>query len=532
MALAGVLPGGPYYNTNDDVAMRLLSEGQFAPGAGPTPYLMFMNIVIGWALASLYTLADGIPWYDLLMTATTLIASAAFVFVWTAPNSAMAGLKALLLGAFFLMPLFATPQFSLTGMTCAAAGGMMLARPLIVPVSAESRRRHLVLGGAFLVWGALIRWEGAALILCQAVLCAIAARLATANAREIGPVWPVARAAATAAALMGLAFVVHTTVYRLTPGWNDFAEFNLVRARLTEYASSVAPSPAALSALRESTGWSGNDLELLRAWFFEDASVFSIERLYTAQTVLAGQSTGTTSALISAAGAVRGLFVANWTALGLLACVALASSRPAKSLVVLAIQLGIVLLLLLGITAAMKEPPFRVYWPMFVLTAGFLPASESPSHPRPLAAVALLAAAAVLAVTMTERWRIQERHQALANAVAADVAMLRSTGARFVAIQGPALPWEFFWRPFRRAEFGVPFIAIGASVRTPPIQAALRRQGYPAVVQGLCGDGRHLLIARQLVLPKLVAFMAEHHHRTVSFEPALTGRTFSAWRCR
>ena len=60
--------------------------------------------------------------------------------------------QALLLGAFFLMPLFATPQFSLAGMMCAAAGAIVLARPLIVPVSEESRRQHLLWGTALLVW--------------------------------------------------------------------------------------------------------------------------------------------------------------------------------------------------------------------------------------------------------------------------------------------------------------------------------------------------------------------------------------------
>jgi hypothetical protein len=445
----------------------------------------------------------------------------------------VAQFSALLLGAFFLMPLFATPHFSLAGMTCAAAGAAVLARPLMVPLSGESRRQHLLWGTGLLVWGALIRWEGAALILCQALLSAIAVRLFAMRAREIVPLWPVVRAAATAAVLMGLALIVHISVYQRTPGWRGFAEFNLIRGRVTEYASNLPPSPETLSALRVRTGWSGNDLELLRTWFFDDASVFSVEKLYTAQALLAGQTTARTMpAVSSAAAAVCRLLVANWPAFCVLACVVLAGSRSVKGFAVFACHIGIIFILLLVVTATLKEAPFRVHWPMFVLMAGILPAGDAPSRLRPLGVLALLVAAAVLAMTMTQRWRADEPREALADAVAVDIAALRSTRARFVVVHGDALQWESFWRPFRRAEFGIPLIAIGASVQTPPIQRALRRQGYPDLVQGLCSADQDVLIARPFVLPKLVTFMAEHHHRNVLFEPALTGRTFTAWRCR
>ena len=70
-------PAHPFYLTNDDVAMRLLVEGHFAPHATPTAFVMFMHVSIGWLLKSLYTVIASVPWYDLLMTVASVTAGVA-----------------------------------------------------------------------------------------------------------------------------------------------------------------------------------------------------------------------------------------------------------------------------------------------------------------------------------------------------------------------------------------------------------------------------------------------------------------------
>ncbi len=532
VAAAGWLPVPPYYLTNDDVAMRLLAEGRFAPGTPASSFLMFMNIGVGWLLASLYEWAPVVPWYDLLMLVTALVASAALTFVWTSSGDGTSFFRALILGGLFLVPVFATPQFSLAGMTSAAAGLTLLARALALPLSAVARRRHLVSGTTLFVWGALIRWEAAGLLLCQAMLSCAATGLFRKGAGS-GRIPPVLRAFTIATLLLGISVAVHMAAYRWTPGWKHFSEFNLTRARLTEYASTAPASSELLSALRTSTGWSPNDLQLLRDWFFVDASVFSLDKLRAASTVF-GKKTDPISGPPRAAiaGALGRLATAIWPALLILGMIAVAASPPLARLTMATILVVTFFLLAFLVTVVLKELPFRIYWPMLVFVAGLLFIPDSPQRLRPRAAVALLAATVLLAIVTVGRGRDRQAHEAAARAVAADVAALGHTDAELVIIHADALRWEFFWRPFGRRELGMPFLGIGVSAQTPPIQNALQRLADGDIVHAMCGNERFLLLARPSLPPALSIFMAEHHARTVRFEPVLEGRTFIAWRCR
>ncbi len=532
VAAAGWLPVPPYYLTNDDVAMRLLAEGRFAPGTPPSAFLMFMNIGVGWVLASLYEWMPAVPWYDLLMLVTALVASAALAFVWTASGDGAALFRALILSGLFLVPVFATPQFSLAGMTSAAAGLTLLARALAVPLSAVARQRHLVSGTTLFVWGALIRWEAAGLLLCQAMLSCAATGFFMKGARTCR-VFPVMRASAIAIVLLGVSVAAHMAAYQRTRGWKDFPEFNLTRARLTEYASNVPVSSELLSALRAATGWSPNDLQLLREWFFVDASVFSLDKLRAASTVFAKTTDPITGSPRDAvAGALGRLVTATWPALLILGIVAVAGTLPLARLTIAAILVITFFLLALVVTAALKELPYRIYWPMLVLVAGLLFVRDSPHRLRPRAVVALLAATALLAIVTIDRGRARQEHEAAARVVAADVAALGHTDTELAIIHADALRWESVWRPFGRDELGVPFLGLGVSAQTPPIQNALRRLADGDIVDAMCGNERFLLVARPSLPPALSIFMAEHHARTVRFEPVLEGRTFTAWRCR
>src|SRR6187401_3514333 len=57
----------PFYQTNDDIAMRLLAEGNFVPGDTPLPYLVFINVIVGQVLSLAYRLTAVVPWYDLVL---------------------------------------------------------------------------------------------------------------------------------------------------------------------------------------------------------------------------------------------------------------------------------------------------------------------------------------------------------------------------------------------------------------------------------------------------------------------------------
>ncbi len=87
------------YQTNDDVVMRLLAEGNFVPGDEPLPYLMFINVIIGKLLATAYGVTTAVPWYDLVLGGSMIAASVALLHVWSASGRKFEIIWALLFAA-------------------------------------------------------------------------------------------------------------------------------------------------------------------------------------------------------------------------------------------------------------------------------------------------------------------------------------------------------------------------------------------------------------------------------------------------
>jgi hypothetical protein len=530
-AMVGWAPTRPFYLTNDDVAMRLLVEGGFAPHAVPTAFVMFMHVAVGWLLKTLYAAMASVPWYDLMMLVTAVSASAALVAVWIRSSTGLWLVRPLLLSVAFLAPLFATPQFSLVGMTCAAAGLTLLTRALALPHRDPGLRGRLLFGVCLFGWGTLIRWEGAALLLGQATASSIAAGLVGLDSGS-RRTFKILGAAAIASLLPIGAAITHNAAYQRSPGWQSFPEFNYTRGMLTEYAPGEV-SPELLSTLRETTGWSGNDLRLLRGWFFEDRAVFSLDKLRAALAVLRhDQDRSAASMVRSAAVAARVILSETWAALLILVALAASSVRPVRQLSLTLVLLVVFFAVSSAVSVALKELPFRVYWPMLVLVAGLAVDAAATGRPRALPLMCLVAAGALVSLLTIPRWHQQQRREIEAREVAADLVGLDRLAPSLVVIHADALRWEYVWRPFRPSYFPRPFLGIGASAQTPPVQAALIREGRGGLVSALCSTDRVVLLARPWLPPALVIFMKEHYGRDIAFDAVFEGRTFTAWQCR
>jgi hypothetical protein len=528
--LSGWLPTPPLYLTNDDVAMRLLVEGHFAPGAVPTPFLMFMHIAVGGVLSALYTTARSVPWYDVLMLATALAANIALVSAWSGPSTA-SRLRALMLSVVLFGPVYATPQFSLIGMTAAAAGLTLL----IQAFSATSASDHPTAawpsyGLCLFTVGTLIRAEGAVLLLIQAVASMLITN--SYRAQSLPLLWGRLLTRATLLASIPLvALVTNFVAYQLSPGWREFPEFNYVRGMLTEYAPASGVQPETMSSLNAKTGWSKNDLQLLQGWFFENADVFSLEKLRAALTVVRQRNRTAGSVLTDIARATRALIRETWLPILFLMALSASANRWPRQLILTAILVVMFLVVAASASAWLKELPFRVYWPMVVLVGGLAIGGRDGDSNYVMSAISLLAAGTLLLFIAIPRWQQQELRADEARDVRTDVIALSRLDPSLVIIHADALRWEYVWRPFTNTVFPHPFIGIGASVRTPPIQSVLRREGRSDLANAICSDSRVVLLARPWLPPALVIFMREHYARRVAFDAVFEGRTFTAWRC-
>jgi hypothetical protein len=542
LAFIAYLVFTPHYAGNDDVGMRLMAEGRFVPDARPLPYLLSINVILGVSLARAYTVMPGVPWYDLLMGLTTFISAAVMMFIWGGAGSTRT-LWSVLLGAFFLLPIFVGQQFTQAAMLSAAAGVSLLARAVCEPLTGRSRHAHLWFGPALFVWGGLIRFEGAALIALAAAAFIIPLAVACWKDRSTrGRLFSPAVAASAGVVLLSLCFLFNLAVYTRAGSWGNFPEFNWLRSELTEYLPGGMTTEEA-SVLKERVGWSRNDLSMLQNWFFTDTELFSIPKLQQAvEVVHSGRGTLTTRPGIGPRQAIESLrqfFIRNqrsvmWAFL-IMAGFALACGgrRAGLGLFFLWTSGVFVLVTLLG-SVTFKELPYRVFWPIFILQTAFLAVAASRWGRPPRRAFGLpvfVCAVMVTAITFRSQLRESAEFRERFAAATQEMSDLTNSRADLYVLHGGDFPYELIWRPFHSEHRRFPFLPLGTTGQTPPVQDFLRRTGRLNLPLAICSEPGILLVSSPSFLPVLSEFVREHDDRQVEFQRALGTTSFSAWRC-
>jgi hypothetical protein len=540
LPVAAVAVFGPFYQTNDDVAMRLLSEGTFVPQGQPLPFLMHVNVIVGRLLSFAYGLTHALPWYDLLMGAGMTAAAAALLSAWATSGHRLEMVWAFLFAVFFLLPSFVGVQFSLVGLGCAAAGMVMLVRALAEPNSPRDFRLYVLSGTSLLVWGALIRFEGAILMILQGTMVALPFVIAAWRAPEGRPrVRFTVLATFAAGLLIVLSFALNQYVYAKAPGWREFHEYNLRRSRINEYITPERITPEAVQELATQVGWSSTDFTLFRNWFFTDPNLYSLAKVRQAEELFYGASDKPTeesraSRIKRGVELARNFFVEMRLAFLFMLAYVLARGASARLLLFF---IGITLMIavsIAGITLALKAPPDRIFWPMLLLGASILPIASRrwgrPAHPATVAGATLLACYLAGSSVLVLWKQAAERRVATATA-RQDAEGLKATGATFFVLHGNAFPYEDYWRPLRTESTPFPFVALGVSARTPPVQDSLRRTGRTDLPLSLCTEPGLLIVAPAYIPQLLTTFVAEHHGTAVRFQLAFEGQRLTAWKC-
>jgi hypothetical protein len=529
----------PFYQTNDDVAMRLIAEGHFVPDVGSTPFVMLMNVVAGEIISTGYRLLPLLPWYDLFLGACMLAASTALLFVWSGTGGWEELAWAALLALFFLLPAFVSVQYSLAGLGCGLAGVALMALTIVQPQAPPAQRRSLIAGAALFILGTLIRFEGAVLMAIEGALLVLPLIIVSwkddgARSRRRRA----AIAAGIALAAAGLGFALNQVAYARAPGWREFHEYNFRRGRLAEYISDDRVTPDRLERLASEVGWSNIDFALFRSWFFTDPELFSLSRVRRAEAVLfdaaAPASPQATADRFQRAVTLGKSFVAE-AMLALVVLVAFLLARARGRLIAYAVAVILTLALLIaGITFALKAPPPRVFQPMLLLAATMLVIASRrlgrSVHPAVNAGALLVAALSTSAALWTLHDESDARrrgHQFARD----DVTQMARAGAAFFILHGGAFPLEDYWRPLHVENESFPFVALGVSARTPMVQQSLRRTGRTDLPLSLCSEPGLVIVGNADITTLLTGFVQEHHYLKVRFVPAFKGPRFTAWRC-
>lgn len=539
LPLAAVTFFKPSYQTNNDIAMRLLAEGHFVPGNEPLPYLMFINVILGRILSLIYEVTPTVPWYDLMLGGSLLTASAALVYCWVGGEVPSAVIWALLFAAYFLFPAFVSVEFSLAGMACAAAGVALIARVCVTDMPKRQERVHLLLGMSFFFWGSLIRFEGACVIAVEGALLLLPLFLARLRStqhllRRVVPTLCIAFLLTMAG------FAVNRIVYQNAKGWDTFYEYNRLRARLGEYMSNAQMTSETTDRLKKEVGWSPNDFKLFRNWFFTDPEVFSLARVRLAVNMFydaSGQaSKDWKKERFKQSVAVGAAFFkeARWGLLFMGVFVLGHGFRP--RLLMYFVYSGVILASFTAVIAlASKAPPQRILWPMLIMSATMLTIAAARWEQRAhwsVSTSSILLSLVLVALAMPALKTESDRRSLASKVARADVEGLRRTGAQLFILHGAAFPYEDFWTPLHIQPSAFDFVGLGASARTPPVQDYLAKTGHTDLPWSLCTNPSMLLISAGHAPPMLVKFVEEHRGAKVRFDKAFEGGRIVAWKCR
>src|SRR5262249_32392834 len=113
------------YATSDDVALRMITEGRFIPGAPPSAETHFMSLVFGRVLVWLHAAAPGVAWYDLSLEGTLAVSLMLAVRILQVRCTDLFRPTLAVVSAAFLW-MFAFPAFTVASIIGSGIGALVL----------------------------------------------------------------------------------------------------------------------------------------------------------------------------------------------------------------------------------------------------------------------------------------------------------------------------------------------------------------------------------------------------------------------
>lgn len=507
----------PGYGANDDIDIIAIASGYL--GGKPVPFLIFSNVILGFALNFLYGLHPQVNWEMLVFLAINFCSLWALLFaIMTSPlpgNLNTWGLWVMLLAdGYFLLNLTFT---TIAAFACIAGFFLILDAS---KARTPWRIRLAIAGLALLLAGSLVRietvWMVLALIAPAVALCWRGFHLPR-----------LAVTLGVAVLLVGSGYLVDRVVMQVTPAWHTFDVYNNTRSLLQD-----TPRVTNLAAQAHQVGWSKNDLHVFIHWFFPDPKIYSLEHLR----YLADHVPATPNNLISAIGQ----FVKRsilWAALPYWMIIVIGfmihfNYLPHKVVGLPFLALG-VSFAAIGLYLSMKmKLPDRVLLPMLATLAVFqvgllIWAELSLPHPNEtwqftptdrrlmtLGTYLLIVGAIILVISQsvaTTRANIQR--QAAYHQILSDFNALQAHGklAKGALILSPAHGVPLEWaNPLRMELPEIQYMEMGWLTFSPPYEKVLRQYGVDSLPAGFYQKDNVYLMDNVSSMMDIVQYIREH----------------------
>jgi hypothetical protein len=532
------------YRTNDDVNMRFIAE-MIISDTSMSAYLFYQNILVGLALKALYNVAPHWPWYDINVLGGALFGGLLCIFGMLRLCRFWAERLVVCAAAIFMIvPMFQAVQFSASAMLL-AAGAVTVFCVILFDDVGKVLTRWLV-GTAFIafIWGGLIRFEAAMLVVLTA------APLAAFGWRRLGRrhIGVLAVCAASIALCLGAA-AYNAYYYSSSPGWEAFQQRKGVIARTTDWLSLDASSGQQVDAALKAAGWTPNDYELLSGWMASNKELFSEERM---------KRFAALAPRMSAMRVIRGIYLefANLpTEVWLLACLPFIVALAIGTFqgFVVAATSPIWLLAMTVVTALVFKVSFgHIIWPVFASTL-LVANAVILAMPRRSTRTAyarteqmIVRMAAVAGLVWLSGWQVtrvaaaglaDERFRT--GPLAHDLAVWPLKENDLVVVWNNNFPFELWPRPFGKIEpTARQFLHTTGTVHSPLAEGLYRQWGTSDIAWAMCHVPGVLRVEDKrrgyagIHERQLATYMKEHHGETVRADEVFAGETLTLYVCK
>ena len=264
----------PRFETNDDAGMMGIAMG--SDFSAPTEHLVYINVVIGWALKTLYSWSKSINWYTFFQYLVHAVSMVALLYIFLRQKRPWFGLGAFLaVFVFFELRFLLYLQFTTTAFVAAQSGLLLI----VFGGTATKKALKITAGVCLVVLGGLIREHSMYMATLLAVPPFLYTLFRTRSLRV-----PIFAAVAVAVSIGASAF--DDWYYTQNEGWREYSDYNKVLSSL--HVGPKIPYDETTKPVFDSIGWSENDLDLFMAWFPADPEVYSKGKLETVLASISG----------------------------------------------------------------------------------------------------------------------------------------------------------------------------------------------------------------------------------------------------
>ena len=275
------LSGCIKYEVSDDFVMEMMVSGAYT--GKPSPFIMFMNPIIGILLSSLYNIFGKLNWYFLFHIAIIFLSLCVltyYFFKWNTSNSNILLVFIFLL--FFTNDLYLLVQFTKTATLAISAGIVILLDSLI---HNDKRKYTYILGFFFFSIGYLIR-ENCIFIVAFFAMASFLLYLFKIKFNKQKIVLVIKNTMILS--IIGISLLLIFNIFNIQfnnnhPAYKKFQNFNSYRASIVDYNYY---SYEENREEYEKNGISENDFYTLVHWNFGDIEYYDIDKLSTVSNIL------------------------------------------------------------------------------------------------------------------------------------------------------------------------------------------------------------------------------------------------------